>query len=88
MGAEQIEPAGGLLKRSMRMGGHRTSIALEREFWTALELIARSRALSLPVLVALIDADRLRDRPDASLASAVRVFTLENMLPMTRAIAR
>jgi predicted DNA-binding ribbon-helix-helix protein len=73
-----MTPNGSLLKRSMRIAGHRTSLALEQEFWGALERIARSRGASLPVLIATIDETRAKDSPDASLASAVRVFVLEN----------
>lgn len=69
---------GALLKRSMRIAGHRTSLALEQEFWAALERIARARSVTLPVLIASIDEGRGKDAPDASLASAVRVFVLEN----------
>ena len=69
---------GGLQKRSMRIAGHRTSLALEQEFWSGLEKIARSRSTSLPMLIASIDERRAKASPDASLASAVRVFVLEN----------
>jgi predicted DNA-binding ribbon-helix-helix protein len=69
---------GALLKRSMRIAGHRTSLALEQEFWSALESIARARSQTLPVLIASIDETRGKSSPDASLASAVRVFVLEN----------
>jgi len=69
---------GALLKWSMRIAGHRTSLALEQEFWSALEKIARARAQTLPVLIASIDDNRSKAAPDASLASAVRVFVLEN----------
>ena len=62
----------------MRIAGHRTSLALEQEFWSALEKIARARAQTLPVLIATIDDNRSKAAPDASLASAVRVFVLEN----------
>lgn len=68
----------GLQKRSMRIAGHRTSLALEQEFWSALERIARSRSMTLPVLIASIDERRAKGTPEASLASAVRVFVLEN----------
>jgi predicted DNA-binding ribbon-helix-helix protein len=64
----------------MRIAGHRTSLALEQEFWSALERIARSRGTSLPVLIATIDETRAKGSPDASLASAVRVFVLENRI--------
>lgn len=71
---------GALQKRSMRIAGHRTSLALEAEFWAALERIARARDASLPALVALIDLTRAKDAPEASLASAVRVFVLEHRI--------
>ena len=79
-GTSAMTPNGSLLKRSMRIAGHRTSLALEQEFWGALERIARSRGTSLPVLIATIDETRAKDSPDASLASAVRVFVLENRI--------
>lgn len=70
-----------LQKRSMRIAGHRTSLALEPEFWNGLEKVARTRTQTLPVLIATIDEDRAKQRPDASLASAVRVFVLETKVP-------
>lgn len=69
---------GALQKRSMRIAGHRTSLALEEEFWAMLEKVAEARRQSLPVLVAAIDDVRGKDAPEASLASAVRVFVLQN----------
>lgn len=69
---------GTLQKRSMRIAGHRTSLALEDDFWKALERIASASNVSLPVLIAAIDDKRAKDRPEASLASAVRVFVLLN----------
>lgn len=65
-------------KRSISIKGHRTSIALEPEFWTRLEAIAAARATSLPQLVAQIDRERLLKAPPPGLASALRVFILEN----------
>lgn len=61
-----------LRKRSLQLAGHRTSIALEPEFWTVLEAMAQARGLSLAALVLRIDADR-GERP---LASACRVAAL------------
>lgn len=69
--------SGALQKRSMRIAGHRTSLALEQPFWKVLEGAARSRGVSLPVLLATIDEERSRNTPDASLASATRVFALK-----------
>lgn len=62
----------------MRIAGHRTSLALEPQFWAALERIARERTASLPSLIASIDEGRAKTAPEASLASAVRVYVLEN----------
>jgi predicted DNA-binding ribbon-helix-helix protein len=72
-----IHSKGGLQKRSMRIAGHRTSVALEPEFWEAIETIARKESKTLPVLFALIDQERMEKTPDASLASAIRVYALE-----------
>lgn len=63
-------------KRSMTIAGHRTSVALEPEFWVALESIAVKRSLSLSSLVAEIDGVRA---PDRNLASAIRVAILTHL---------
>lgn len=60
-------------KRSMTIAGHRTSVALEPEFWAAIETLATRRGLSLAALVAEIDGTR---SPDRNLASALRVAVL------------
>lgn len=61
-----------LRKRSLQLAGHRTSIALEPEFWAVLEEMAKARSASLAALVLRIDAER-GERP---LASACRVAAL------------
>jgi predicted DNA-binding ribbon-helix-helix protein len=63
-----------LRKRSFRLAGHRTSIALEPAFWAALEAAAMRRGQSLAALLAELDA--ARPEPDLPLASALRVFAL------------
>lgn len=63
-----------LVKRSFSLAGHRTSVALEPEFWSVIEAAARSRGLSLAALVAELDAARAEDA--APLASTLRVFAL------------
>jgi len=59
-------------KRSFSIEGHRTSIALEPEFWSALENLAATRALTLSALVAEIDSARTSE----NLASACRLAVL------------
>lgn len=63
----------GLVKRSFSLAGHRTSVAVEDEFWAALRRIADERGQALSGLVAEVDAGR---GPDQPLASALRVLAL------------
>jgi predicted DNA-binding ribbon-helix-helix protein len=63
----------GLVKRSFSLAGHRTSVALEPEFWDALAEMAAAQGVTLAALVAATDAGREADRP---LASALRVSAL------------
>ena len=62
-----------LIKRSFSLAGHRTSVALEAEFWDALEAMAAARGCALAALVAGIDAARPPEQP---LASSLRVAAL------------
>lgn len=69
----------GLVKRSITLAGHRTSIALEAEFWAALAARAAARGVPLAALVAEIDAARGSEPgSERALASALRVFVLQN----------
>ena len=61
-------------KRSLTLRGHRTSVSLEDEFWTAFQNIARRQNRSVNSLAAEIDERRGIGR--ASLASSIRVFVL------------
>lgn len=63
-----------LTKRSLRLAGHATSIALEPEFWGVLEQGAARRGITLAALIAEQDAARtLSGEP---LASRLRVLAL------------
>jgi predicted DNA-binding ribbon-helix-helix protein len=70
--AKARRPVGGLRKRSLSLAGHATSLALEPEFWEALEATAKARGFSLSALVAEIDAGR----GPHPLASACRLAAL------------
>jgi predicted DNA-binding ribbon-helix-helix protein len=59
-------------KRSLTIAGHRTSIAMEPEFWTGLEAMALARGVSIAALVR--DIDEARKVPN--LSSAVRLAVL------------
>ncbi|MFC3703262.1 ribbon-helix-helix domain-containing protein [Devosia honganensis] len=60
-------------KRSFSIAGHRTSIALEPDFWHGLETMAARRGLSLAGLVR--DIDETRETPN--LSSAIRLAVLK-----------
>jgi predicted DNA-binding ribbon-helix-helix protein len=61
-----------LVKHSVRIAGHATSISLEAAFWAALLEIAARREVSVNALLAAIDAER-----GGNLSSAIRLFVLE-----------
>lgn len=61
-----------LKKRSFTLAGHRTSVALEAEFWAVIDACVARDGTSLAALVARIDASR-GERP---LASALRLYAL------------
>ena len=62
-----------VVKRSLVIAGHRTSISLEEAFWRRLRRIAAERGMSVNRLAAMVDASR----DGANLSSAIRVFVLE-----------
>jgi len=66
----------GIVKHSLMIAGHRTSISLEDAFWRQLKEAAAAEGLSLAALVARVDAGR----GAANLSSALRVFVLERAL--------
>jgi predicted DNA-binding ribbon-helix-helix protein len=61
-----------VLKRSVVIAGHKTSISVEDEFWDSLKEIAGERGMPLAALLGAIDGDRKH----ANLSSAVRLFVL------------
>ena len=62
-------------KRTIKIGGHSTSVALEPAFWDELTTIARTRGVSIASLVAEID----HRRGAGNLASALRLFVLDTL---------
>lgn len=63
-----------MIKRSLTIAGHATSLRLEPIFWEALERAAADDGISLSALVARIDAGRVQAADPANLASAVRIW--------------
>jgi len=64
-----------VIKRSVVIAQHKTSISLEEEFWQGLKEIARARNMSLSPLILAI-----RQCHEGNLSSAVRVFVYSNMI--------
>jgi len=62
-----------LIKRSVSLDGHRTSVALEPLFWDEVDRLAQSESLSVSGLIRQVDRDR---DPEQSLASALRLRVL------------
>jgi predicted DNA-binding ribbon-helix-helix protein len=63
-----------IVKRSIAIAGHRTSVSLEDAFWNGLKVIAGERDMKLWELVTSIDSDRQH----SNLSSALRLFVLNH----------
>lgn len=63
-----------VVKRSIVIAGHKTSVSLEDAFWRGLKEIAAARSLTLSDLVASIDTGR----DLGNLSSAIRLFVLDH----------
>ncbi len=63
-----------VIKRSIVIAGHKTSVSLEDAFWTGLKEIATARNMTLSDMVAMIDSQRHH----GNLSSAIRLFVLDH----------
>ena len=63
-----------VIKRSIVIAGHKTSVSLEDAFWKGLKEIADDREVTLSDLVSSIDTDRQH----GNLSSAIRLFVLDH----------
>ena len=61
-----------LIKKSITIKKHRTSLSLEKEFWDALKIVSKEHKCSLETLITKIDSNR-----KTSLASSIRVYLLK-----------
>src|SRR5215475_7191462 len=64
-----------IIKRSIVIDGHKTSVSLEDAFWSSLKNIARTEGV--PVSKVVTDIDKTRER--GNLSSAIRLFILEQV---------
>jgi predicted DNA-binding ribbon-helix-helix protein len=63
-----------VVKRSIVIAGHKTSVSLEDAFWAGLKEIAAERHITLSDMVAVID----QDRRHGNLSSGIRLFVLDH----------
>ena len=63
-----------IVKRSVVLSGHKTSVSLEDAFWRGLKAIATTRRMTLSDLIGKIDVDR----EQGNLSSALRLFVLNH----------
>jgi predicted DNA-binding ribbon-helix-helix protein len=71
-------------KRSVVIGGHKTSVSLEEPFWTEVRSIAEAEQITVSNLLRRID----RERSNANLSSAIRVYVLEHVREKVRRMRR
>ena len=68
-----------VVKRSIVIAGHKTSVSLEDAFWKGLKEISTGREMTLSEMVAAIDTDRRH----GNLSSAIRLFVLDHYRAQT-----
>jgi predicted DNA-binding ribbon-helix-helix protein len=62
-----------VVKRSIVVAGHKTSVSLEEAFWTSMKEISATRSMTLSDLVSEID----KARKQGNLSSAIRLYVLD-----------
>jgi predicted DNA-binding ribbon-helix-helix protein len=67
-------------KRSIVVGGHKTSVSLEEGFWSSMKEISHERSVTVSELIGEIDSNRRQ----GNLSSAIRLFVLDHF--KTRAV--
>ena len=63
-----------IVKRSIVIGGHKTSVSLEEPFWNGMKEISGARGKTLSELASEIDGSRQQ----GNLSSAIRLFVLDH----------
>lgn len=67
-----------VVKRSIVVAGHKTSVSLEEAFWNGMKEISSARGMTLSELVGEIDSQRKQ----GNLSSAIRLFVLDHYRSM------
>ena len=72
-----------VVKRSIVVGGHKTSVSLEEAFWNSMKEISHERSVTLSELVGEIDTNRHQ----GNLSSAIRLFVLDHFKTLAVGLA-
>ena len=67
-----------IVKRSVNIAGHATSVSIEKPFWDAFKNLAKTQSKSINQLITEIDDARLQEK-SINLSSAIRLYVLENL---------
>jgi predicted DNA-binding ribbon-helix-helix protein len=73
-----------VIKRSIVIGGHKTSVSLEEPFWAGLKEIAQDQNMTLSNTVGEIDINRRQ----GNLSSAIRLFVLDRVRTRSDAVSQ
>jgi predicted DNA-binding ribbon-helix-helix protein len=63
-----------VVKRSVVVGGHKTSVSLEEAFWNCMKEISKEHRITVSELVGRIDTNRQQ----GNLSSGIRLFVLDH----------
>lgn len=72
-----------VVKRSIVVAGHKTSVSLEEEFWNSMKEISSARDITLSDLVSEID----KSRRQGNLSSAIRLYVLDHFRNQARGVS-
>lgn len=68
-----------MIKRSLSLYGHRTSLALEPEFWAVIDLAVETSGKSFARFIRDLDDARMTEKSQSNLASYLRVWVLRHV---------
>ncbi len=69
-----------LIKRSLSLYGHSTSLAMEVEYWRVIDFTAQRGGLSVAALIKRLDDDRIDQRYGRGLAAFIRVWAVNQII--------
>ncbi|MEP1229691.1 MAG: ribbon-helix-helix domain-containing protein [Litorimonas sp.] len=68
-----------MIKRSISIYGHSTSLALESEFWAVIDMAVTQSGLSFSAFIRGLDDKRMSEGGTQNLASYLRVWALNHV---------